>query len=116
MANQSRSNNVAVENNIANESNDPNFDLTGKLVAQLLHNNENPQQPCTYVNFASNHSGHLDLERRIKLVSIIRSSTLADKYKFGSSLGIFYIKNTYRYPSVTPEMIGAVMSAESTSN
>lgn len=115
MSNGSISNDMALTHNVANESN-PRSDLTLRLLAQLLYNNANPEQPRTYMHFPSDHSGHLNLEHRIRFVSIIRSSNLADNYRFGSSLGTIYMKNTYRYPIITASMIGAVLQAESASN
>jgi hypothetical protein len=90
--------------------------LTSKLLRQLIHNTNNSRQVYTYNNFPLNHPGHLNLELRIKLVSIMRSSILADQFRYGSSSGIIYIKNTYRHPIVTPEMAGVVLSAESNPN
>jgi len=115
MANNSRLNEISLTHNVPNESDNRRYDLTGILVAQFLHN-ANSGQPRTYVNFPSDHPGHLNLERRNRFVSIIRSSSLADQYRFGSSLGNLYIKNTYRHPIITPEMIGVVLNAEASSN
>ena len=112
MNNNSRFN-VQIPYDLENESDSPRHDLTRRLLAQLLHNNDNNTQPRTYVSFPLGHPGHLDLERRIRFVSIIRSSHLADNYRFGSSFGSLYVKNTYRYPTVTPEMVGVVLRAES---
>lgn len=114
MADNSRSNDLSFTHNVIKESNNSSYDLTGKLVAQLLYNNANITQAKTYLNFPSDHPGHLDLERRIRFVSIIRSSNIAHKYRFGSSLGNLYIKNTYHHPVINAEMIGVVLAAEST--
>ena len=114
MSNQSISDHNAFTDNISNQPRGRSYDLTGKLLSQFLHNNDYGQS-LSYTSFPSNHPGHLDLQRRIRFVSIIRSSILADQYRFGSSLGTFYIKNTYRHPIITSEMIGVVMSEESVS-
>ncbi len=106
------SNDLSFTHNVANEPDNHRPDLTSKLIAQLLHNNANSRQPRTYLNFPSDHPGHLNLEGRIGIVSSIRSSSLADNYRFGSSIGNLYIKNTYRHPIITAEMIGVVLSAE----
>ena len=114
MSNNSTSNNRYLTN-VGNETDNSNYRLSNILLAQILHNNANPTQPLTYVNFPINHFGHLNLEKQIRLVSILRSSFLADQYRFGTSLGKFYVKNTYRHPSITPEMVGVVLSAEAVS-
>lgn len=113
MANNSRSNDLSFTHNV-DESNNSSYDLTGKLVAQLLYNNTNFTQAKNYLSFPLDHPGHLDLERRIRFVSILRSSNIAYKYRFGSSLGSLYIKNTYNHPVITAEIIGVVLAAEST--
>lgn len=113
MANNSRSNTIDLTQNEANEPANSNTDLTDKLLEQFIHNSSNPGQVLTYNNFPENHPGYLSLELRIKLVSIMRSSILADQYRYGSSLGTMYIKNTYRKPTVTTEMAGVVLIAES---
>jgi hypothetical protein len=112
MTNNSRSNPMDLTQNGATESSNSNTELTSKLLRQLIHNSNNPRQDLTYNNFPVNHPGHLSLELRMKLVSIMRSSILADQYRYGSSMGTIYIKNTYRHTTVTPEMAGVVMSAE----
>ena len=112
MTNNSRSNPIDLTQNETNESDNSNTELTSKLLKQLIHNSNNPRQVLTYNNFPENHPGHLSLELRIKLVSIMRSSILADQYRYGSSVGTIYIKNTYRHTTVTPEMAGVVLSAE----
>ena len=112
MTNNSRSNPMDLTQNGATESSNSNTELTSKLLRQLIHNSNNPRQVLTYNNFPVNHPGHLSLELRMKLVSIMRSSILADQYRYGSSMGTIYIKNTYRHTAVTPEMAGVVMSAE----
>jgi hypothetical protein len=114
MANESESNRISLTSNAANESNNPRSDLTSKLLAQLIHNNN--YVPLTYRNFPSDHPGHLNLERQIRFVSIIRSSSIADEFRFGSSLGKFYVKNTNRHPTITTEMVGIVLRAESAGN
>lgn len=116
MANNSRSNYIDLTDDTADEPSNNRYIITHKLVAQLGHNNENPRQPLNYKDFPSNHPGYLNLEQRIRLVSIIRSSIMADEFRFGSSLGTFYIKNTYKKPFATPEMIGVVIHGESISN
>jgi hypothetical protein len=112
MANNSRSNHIDLTQNEANEPANSNTELTNKLIKQLIHNSSNPRQVLTYNNFPVNHPGYLSSELRMKLVSIMRSSILADQYRYGSSIGTIYIKNTYRNPTVTPEMAGVVLSAE----
>ena len=113
MSNNSRPNNISLTQNVANEPYNPKYDLTRRLLAQLLHNNGNPTQVKTYYDFPSDHQGHLNLEQKIRFVDIIRSSSLASEYRFGSTLGKVYIKNTYRYPITSAEMIGVVLRAES---
>lgn len=84
------------------------------LMAQLIHNNNNPNRPLNYQGFTSNHPGHLNTEKKIRLVSIIRSSSISDQYRYGSSIANFYIKDTNDFPAVTTEMIGIVLAAETT--
>lgn len=112
MANNSRSSNISIDN-VVNEPNNRSNDLILRLFAQISHNLANPTRPLTYVNFPSTHPGYLNLEQRTRFVSIIRTSSLADQYRFGSSIGNLYIKNTNRHPVVTAEMIGEVIAAES---
>lgn len=112
MSNNSRSNNISSTHNVENEHHNPRCDLTSKLLAQLIHNNGNTGQPLTYLSFPSNHPGYLNLEARIRFVSIIRSSSLADRYRFGSSLGTLYIRGTHDHPHVSSDMIGVVLNAE----
>jgi hypothetical protein len=88
--------------------------LSGRLLNQLTHNNDNPNEPRNYLNFPPDHPGHLDLERQIKLVNIIKSSTIADQYRFGAAFGKMYIKKTYKHPFTSPEMVGVVIAAETT--
>ena len=116
MTDNSRSNDIPLTHNVANEPDRPKCELTGKLLAQLLHNNAHSIQPLTYLNFPSDHPGYLNLEARIRFVSIIRSSSLANEYRFGSSLGNIYIKNTYRHPIITTDMVAVVLSRESLPN
>jgi hypothetical protein len=113
MANNSRHNPMDLTQNEANEPANSNMELTDKLLEQFIHNSSNPGQVLTYNNFPENHPGHLSSELRIKLVSIVRSSSIADQYRYGSSIGTMYIKNTYRKPTVTTEMAGVVLIAES---
>jgi hypothetical protein len=106
MSNNSNSDDILIR--MTDERNRLRSDLTHRLYAQLTHNNSNPGQPLNYLNFPSDHPGHLDLERRTRLVSILRSSAMNNNYRFGSSLGIIYIKNTNRYPDTSPEMFVTV--------
>ena len=99
----------------AGETSNPRQKLSIMLIAQLLHNNANPNRPLNYQGFPLNHPGYLDNEKKTKLVSIIRSSTISDQYRFGSSINNFYIKHTYNYPVITPEIIGTVLEVESLS-
>lgn len=112
MTNNSRSNSIDTTQREQNESGNSSTKLTNKLLSQLIHNSNNSVQPLTYQNFPTNHPGYLDLSLRIKLVSIMRSSILADQYRYGSSVGTIYIKNSNDHPTVTPEMAGVVLSAE----
>jgi hypothetical protein len=113
MANNSKHNPIDLTQSKANEPANSNTELTDKLLEQFIYNSSNPGQVLTYSNFPENHPGYLSSELRIKLVSIIRSSILADQYRYGSSVGTMYIKNTYRKPAVTTEMAGVVLIAES---
>ena len=102
-------------NNVTDQINSRRQKLGPILLAQLLHNNGNPDRPLNYQNFPIDHPGHLNSEKKMRLVSIIRSSSISDQYRYGSSVGNFYIKSTYRYPNITPEIIGTVLEAESLS-
>lgn len=113
MANNSKHNPIDLTQSETNDPANSNTELTDKLLEQFIHNSSNPGQVLTYNNFPENHPGYLSSELRIKLVSIIRSSILADQYRYGSSIGTMYIKNTYRKPTVTTEMAGVVLIAES---
>ncbi len=106
-------NEINLTHNVENEPDNPKYDLSRRLLAQLLYNNANPIQPRTYADFPSDHPGYLNLEKEIRFVDIIRSSNLASEYRFSSTLGKIYIKNTYRHPITSAEMIGVVLSAES---
>jgi hypothetical protein len=111
MQNNSRSY-TNYNHNETNVDGNSNMELTSKLIDQLTHNISNINQVLSYNNFPTDHSGYLSLELRTKLVSILRSSIIADQYKYGSSIGTIYVKNTYRHPAVTSEMIGVVMGVE----
>lgn len=89
-----------------------NIDLSLKLIRQVIHNQSNPNQRLNYRSFPESHSGHLTIEQRVRLSCILRHSILADRYRFGSSLGTFYTAGTYNCPEVSPEMAGVVLSAE----
>jgi len=112
MNNDSSSNNLAIPDNITYRRYNPRFELTTKLMAQLTHNNENPGHTLTYSNFPIGHPGHLTLQNQSTLVNIVRSSPIAGNYRFGSTIGRIYIKNTYRYPYTSPEMVGVVTTRE----
>ena len=113
MSNNSRSNDRSLTGTETNESdNSETPRLHVKLLAQVIHN-QNTGQPLTYNNFPSGHLGYLNLEERVRLISLMRSSLIADQFRYGSSIGIFYIKNTNRYPITSPEMVGVVMSLTS---
>ena len=116
MANNSTTSDRSLSHNAANEPDNRRYHLSNKLLSQLLHNNANSGQHLNYKNFPSNHTGYLNLEERMRLVSIVRSSIIADQYRYGSSIGNFYIKNTYHHPIITPDIIGIVLHAESVSN
>lgn len=90
----------------------PGVSLTELLLNQLQHNNTNPGRPVNYQNFPSNHLGHFNTEKKMKLVSIMRLTDTSDQYRFGSSVTNFYIKGTNDFPTVTPSMVGTVMAAE----
>lgn len=110
-----QNNHISDTNYNQNETNgngNANPELTSKLIKQLIHNESNPGQVLTYNNFSEDHPGYLSLQQRTDLVSILRSSMLADQFRYGSSIGTLYVKNTYRHPTVTPEMAGVVLSAE----
>ena len=102
-------------NSLTSESDRHRQKLSVILLNQLMHNNNNPNRPINYQSFSSNHPGYLDTEKKTRLVSIVRSSSIADQYRYGSSVTNFYIKNSYRYPTVTPEIIGTVIEVESRS-
>jgi len=104
---------VSHTHKVGNERNRSNSELSSRLIAQLLDNNTNYMNKRNYINFPSDHPGHLNLERQIRLVEIIRSSSLADNYRFGSTLGKIYVKNTYRHPIISVDVIGLVLHAES---
>lgn len=113
MSNNSRHNDRFVTGTETNESdNSETPRLHNKLLAQVIHN-QNTRQPLTYNNFPSGHLGYLNLEERTRLVSLMRSSCMADQFRYGSSIGTFYIKGTHRYPITSPEMVGVVMSLTS---
>jgi hypothetical protein len=107
--------NVSQTHRVGNERNHSNNELSSRLIAQLMANNANNRNKRNYINFPSDHPGHLNLERQIRLVEIIRSSSLADEYRFGSTLGKIYVKNTYRHPIISVDVIGLVLYAESVS-
>jgi hypothetical protein len=86
--------------------------ISGKLLSQLLHNNDHPHEKLDYRNFPVGHSGHLDEQSRMRLVSILRSSPIADHYRYGSSIGNMYLRGTNTHPNVSPEMIGVVLAVE----
>jgi hypothetical protein len=88
------------------------FDLSQRLLSQLIHNNANPTRTLTYCNFPSDHPGHLDLNRQAMLVYIIKDSIIADQYRFASSVGKMYIKNTYRFPPASTDIIAEVLKVE----
>jgi len=81
-------------------------------MAQLTHNNANVGHKLTYNNFPVAHPGHLTLQNQRTLVNIMRSSPIAGNYRFGSTIGKLYIKNSYRHPDASPEMVGVVASVE----
>lgn len=116
MANNPIFNDTSFNDDVKSSPSNRKYDLTGILVAQLLHNNANYKKPLDYMNFPSDHPGHLNIEKRIRFVSILRDSILADEYRFGSSISHMYIKKTIRHPKVTPEMIGVILHAESITN
>jgi hypothetical protein len=89
----------------------PSQKIAPILLAQLLHNND-AERALNYKSFPVNSEGYLDAQARTRLVSIIRASPLAHKFRFGSSVETFYIKGTNSYPIVTDEMIGVVLGAE----
>ena len=88
------------------------FDLSTRLLSQLIHNNANPTQTLAYCNFPSNHPGHLDQNRKNMLVYIIRDSIIADQYRFASAVGKMYIKNTNRFPPASTDIIAEVLKVE----
>jgi len=90
----------------------PGVSLTSLLLHQLDHNNTTPGRPVNYQNFPSNHPGHLNTEKKMKLVSIMRLTDRSGQYRFGSSVTNFYIKGTNDFPTVDDTMIGNVMSVE----
>jgi hypothetical protein len=100
--------NTRIENN-------PDIELSIRLLKQVVHNQCNPRQPLRYNAFPVHHEGHLNLELRIRLVSILQRSILADKYRYGVSLGTVYEQGSYRYAEATPEMAGVVFSIETRS-
>jgi hypothetical protein len=107
--------NLNLTHRVIISSYDPREKIGDKLLAQLIHNNENPNLPLNYQNFPLNHHGYLKADNKSRLVSIIRSSNIADRYKFGSSICNFYDKNTNQFPVVTTDMISVVLAAETIS-
>ena len=97
---------------LRSEPNNPGDKIGHLLIMQLIHNNANPNRPQNYQGFTSNHPAHLNTEKKIRLVSIIRSSRISDQYRYGSSVTNFYIKNTNDFPIVTTSIIGVVLAAE----
>lgn len=88
-------------------------ELTTRLIIQLRHNIAYPINTLAYNRFPENHPGHLRLELRIKLANILRTSFIADQYRFGCTMGTIYKRGTHSYPDVSPEMAGVVLSIES---
>lgn len=88
------------------------IELSLRLLRQVVHNQSRPNQRLNYRSFPVGHGGHLNLELRIRLVSILRSSMLAGHYRYGSSVGTIYTVGTNNCPEVTPEMAGVVLSVE----
>ncbi|MCZ6924202.1 MAG: hypothetical protein O7D30_01485 [Rickettsia endosymbiont of Ixodes persulcatus] len=115
MSNNHRFHDLSLTDSVSNEPYNPKYDLSARLLAQHLDNTNNTQ-PRTYLSFPSDHPGHLTLENQIRLVEVIRSSSIANQYRFGTSVGKLYVKNTYRHPITSSEMIGVVLLAESTPN
>jgi hypothetical protein len=107
--------NLNLTHRVIISSYDPREKIGDKLLAQLIHNNENPNLPLNYQNFPLNHHGYLKADNKSRLVSIIRSSNIADRYKFGSSICNFYDKKTNQFPVVTTDMISVVLAAETIS-
>ena len=104
-------NDISVTPNVSNKFQNNRDYLSCKLIAQITYNSTT-NQPKTYLSFPLDHPGYLNLENQIRLVEIIRNSPLATEYKFGSSLGKFYIKKSYRHPITSPAIVGLVMSVE----
>lgn len=113
MNNHHTSNNTSLTQNKTNEPDNSKYDLSGRLLAQLLDNNVNYKNPRNYLNFPLDHPGHLNFEKQVKLVDILKSSAIADQYRFGCTVGKFYIKKTQRHPNISADMIGVVLRAES---
>lgn len=107
---------LAGNENQGNSNNPDNPDtISHRLFEQLVYNNANPRDIRAYNEFAANHPGHLDLDKRIRLSQILKSSIMANEYRYGSSIGIIYINQTYTYARVSPEMLGVVLVAENVS-
>ena len=113
-SNLSGYNQVYNQPSLTDDKSNDKYRLTFKLNCQLLYNNIQPSRGwLTYNRFPENHQGHLTFEDRKNLVDILSSSDLESKYRFGSSLGTIYIKDTNNYPVTDPNMIAVVMVAES---
>ena len=110
MSNNSLSSNISITGNPVNVSGNRDNELAIKLLAQLSHNSLNSTRPLTYSSFPTDHVGYLNLDQRIRFVSIIRTSYFADQYRFGSSVGNMYVKNSNRHPIVTIDMVVEVMA------
>jgi len=101
---------------ISSPSNRNVVEISLRLLHQVRHNVANPNQRFNIRGFPESHPGHLTLEQRVRLSSILRNSTIAHHYRYGSSLGTIYTAGTYTCPQSTPEMVYVVLNAELISN
>jgi hypothetical protein len=104
--------NTSAETDIIRNPLNRNIELSLRLVRQLVHNQNNPNQRLNYRSFPEGHGGHLIIEQTIRLSCILRHSVIANDYRFGRSLGTIYTAGTYSFPETSPEMAGVVLRAE----
>ena len=86
-------------------------DLARKLEHQIAYNQPR-QSKLPYNGFDSRNPGYLNINDKTRLCSILERYYGSDnaEYRFGSSLGQFYYKNTYRHPEASQSMVDIVKS------
>lgn len=112
MNNTSSSGNMATTDQGQIRPTERKQELTYRLLVQLNYNIENRWNKLNYRSFPVEHPGHLTLEKQAQLVEILKGSYLKDEYRFGASLGKFYLKNSNEHPNVTDKIVGVVMADE----